>query len=158
MPRTDALLTDFVDQYRPAGWPVPPAIFMAGVIEFVARSRAWQVPVEAFMLTVPFGLIVNGINDLFDLRSDRLSPRRGRNDGALLQPPELKPPVTDYRGDRVRHSSGGGAHRQHLECDDCVRAVSAWPHRSEVSLAELSFSQIQPDLKTITLPEWRNIK
>jgi 4-hydroxybenzoate polyprenyltransferase len=75
---------------RPVSWLGLPLVFLGGVSSAHAHMVDLRVILEAVVLTIPFGVIAYGINDIHDQRSDELNPRKGTLDGARLKPPEVR--------------------------------------------------------------------
>ncbi len=77
---------------RPALWvntlgPAVVALWLSG------RLWSWDAPwlVLLIWLTLPFNLLIYGVNDLSDLKEDALNPRKGGYQGARLEPGEVLP-------------------------------------------------------------------
>ncbi len=75
---------------RPVGWLGLPLVFLGGVSSSHAHMADLRVILEAVVLSVPFGVIAYGVNDIYDQRSDELNPRKGTLDGARLKPSEVR--------------------------------------------------------------------
>jgi 4-hydroxybenzoate polyprenyltransferase len=60
---------------RPIFWPIAPAAYLFGVSAGGGEIGVLAI-VQAFLLSVPLGIFVFGINDLFDIESDGANPRR----------------------------------------------------------------------------------
>ncbi len=60
---------------RPVFWLVAPAAYIYGALSGGAEPGPLML-LEAILLTFPLGIYVFGINDLFDMESDRANPRR----------------------------------------------------------------------------------
>lgn len=77
---------------RPALWvntlgPATVALWLSG------RLWTWDAPWLALLLwlTLPFNLLIYGVNDLADFAEDALNPRKGGYQGARLEPGERPP-------------------------------------------------------------------
>lgn len=76
---------------RPLSWVN--TAFPFAVAYIVASGRFdWTLLVGSLFFLIPYNLLMYGINDVFDYESDRLNPRKGGAEGALL-PPELHGPT-----------------------------------------------------------------
>jgi hypothetical protein len=62
---------------RPIFWLIAPAAYLFGV-HAGGTPLGPLVFIQAFLLSIPLGIYVFGINDLFDLETDRINPRRKR--------------------------------------------------------------------------------
>ncbi len=60
---------------RPIFWPIAPAAYIFGAYAGGGQIDL-LVAAQAFMLSIPLGIFVFGINDLYDIESDRNNPRR----------------------------------------------------------------------------------
>ena len=53
----------------------------------------WEALPILMWLTLPFNLLIYGVNDLFDRETDALNPRKGTLEGARIEPWEVQPIV-----------------------------------------------------------------
>jgi 4-hydroxybenzoate polyprenyltransferase len=51
----------------------------------------WQALPLLLWLTLPFNLLIYGVNDVFDQETDAANPRKGTLEGARIQPREVRP-------------------------------------------------------------------
>jgi 4-hydroxybenzoate polyprenyltransferase len=73
---------------RPALWVYTAGAFAMGVGNVHNfHASAW---LELFLFTFPFNFLLYGVNDIYDRHADRLNPRKGHNQGAILQETEVK--------------------------------------------------------------------
>jgi chlorophyll synthase len=70
---------------RPMVWPVLPLVYALGMQAGRVSLNAIAVA-QLMVLTFPMNLIGSGLNDLYDVDSDRLSPRRRAIWGAIIRP------------------------------------------------------------------------
>lgn len=71
---------------RPIFWPIAPSAYLFGVYSS-GGSLGWLEALQALLLSIPLGIYVFGVNDLFDMDSDRANPRRkGSIWGARIEP------------------------------------------------------------------------
>jgi len=68
-------LVRMVKVSRPVFWLIAPAAFLFGAVSS-GSVISTLVIFQAFLLTFPLGIYVFGINDLYDVKSDRSNPRR----------------------------------------------------------------------------------
>lgn len=75
---------------RPGAW-VPAALVYAGAITISHTDAAtWSAWAGLVFVTMPMGLIVFGINDIADIRSDALNDRKGGAWGAVVRTAERR--------------------------------------------------------------------
>ena len=60
---------------RPLGWIVAPLVFAIGLYYSNAAFN-WISIIQILLLSFPFSIILYGINDIYDVDSDRLNPRK----------------------------------------------------------------------------------
>lgn len=60
---------------RPLGWIVAPLVFMIGIYYSNANQSSISIA-QMLLLSFPLGIILYGINDIYDYDSDRLNPRK----------------------------------------------------------------------------------
>jgi 4-hydroxybenzoate polyprenyltransferase len=70
---------------RPIVWPVLPLVYALGMQAGLVSLSAIAVA-QLVLLTFPMNLIGCGLNDLYDVESDRRSPRRRAIWGAVIRP------------------------------------------------------------------------
>jgi len=54
---------------------------------------AWEALPILLWLTLPFNLLIYGVNDVFDQETDARNPRKGTLEGARIDPSEVRPVV-----------------------------------------------------------------
>ena len=54
---------------------------------------AWEALPILLWLTLPFNLLIYGVNDVFDQETDARNPRKGTVEGARIDPSEVRPVV-----------------------------------------------------------------
>src|SRR5450432_3418071 len=69
---------------RPILWPVLPMVYYLGLHAAGAGVTVIAV-VQMMLLTMPMNLIGCGLNDIYDIESDRLSSRRRAAWGAVVR-------------------------------------------------------------------------
>jgi len=70
---------------RPVFWLIAPAAYLFGAYQAGVDFGPLLI-IQALLLTIPLGMYVFGINDLFDIESDRANPRRrGQVWGARIE-------------------------------------------------------------------------
>jgi 4-hydroxybenzoate polyprenyltransferase len=87
--REMARLLLLVQVSRPIVWPVLPLVYTLGLQAGHATLNAVAIA-QMLLLTFPMNLIGCGLNDLYDIESDRLSPRRRAIWGAVIRPEDRK--------------------------------------------------------------------
>jgi 4-hydroxybenzoate polyprenyltransferase len=75
---------------RPVLWintvgPATVGMWLTGVL------FAWEALPLLLWLTLPFNLLIYGVNDVFDQETDARNPRKGSLEGARIAPSELRP-------------------------------------------------------------------
>lgn len=60
---------------RPLGWVVAPLVFIIGLYYSNAELSLISI-IQILLLSFPFSVILYGINDIYDLDSDKLNPRK----------------------------------------------------------------------------------
>ena len=70
---------------RPIVWLIAPLVFIGGLYVSSA-SLSWQSLIQLLLLSFPYCLLLYGINDVYDYKSDRLNNRKGSVDGLKLNP------------------------------------------------------------------------
>jgi len=75
---------------RPPLWVIGPLLFLAGLYISNASFNMLAV-VQLVLLSFPISLYIYGINDICDHESDKLNPRRGTLEGAIV--PKTMAPV-----------------------------------------------------------------
>ena len=71
---------------RPHLWPITVLIFIAGFVYSGAAITPLMI-FQAILLSFPFNLLLNGINDIYDYNSDKINPRKRKiTQGKLLAP------------------------------------------------------------------------
>ena len=50
----------------------------------------WDIVALLLFATLPFNLLIYGVNDVYDQDTDALNPRKGGVEGALIKPSEAK--------------------------------------------------------------------
>lgn len=64
---------------RPLGWVVAPLVFVIGL--YYSNSNLGLISIiQIVLLSFPFSIILYGINDIYDLDSDKLNPRKELHD------------------------------------------------------------------------------
>ncbi|WP_207956168.1 UbiA prenyltransferase family protein [Rubrobacter marinus] len=51
----------------------------------------WEALPLLLWLTLPFNLLIYGVNDVFDQETDAKNPRKGTLEGARISPREVRP-------------------------------------------------------------------
>jgi 4-hydroxybenzoate polyprenyltransferase len=76
---------------RPVLWinTVGPAI--VGVWLTTGELWRWETLPLLLWLTLPFNLLIYGVNDVFDQETDAKNPRKGSLEGAKIHPEEVRP-------------------------------------------------------------------
>ena len=75
---------------RPYGWIVFIGMFLVGMKLADASLTLFSI-IYMILMTIPLGLVLFGINDVYDYRSDRINPRKKQSImGAVLKINELK--------------------------------------------------------------------
>jgi 4-hydroxybenzoate polyprenyltransferase len=70
---------------RPGLWLIPSLVYLLGY--FVSGAKiSFLGFFEAFLLTFPFGVIVYGINDIYDYETDKLNSRKTSDNRISLDP------------------------------------------------------------------------
>lgn len=84
-------LSAFFAASRPVSWINTAFPFAAAQI-LITREITWVTVVGTLYFLIPYNVALYGINDVFDYASDRLNPRKGSVEGALV-PPNLHRPL-----------------------------------------------------------------
>lgn len=70
---------------RPVCWVIAPLIFLRGWSASGA-GLTWPIMLQALMLSFPYCVLLYGINDIYDYRSDNINPRKKLIEGIVLKP------------------------------------------------------------------------
>ncbi len=62
---------------RPSGWVFAPLVFLVGFTYFGASYHVISV-IQLILLSFPFAFFLYGINDIFDIKSDQINPRKNK--------------------------------------------------------------------------------
>lgn len=69
---------------RPAGWILAPLVFLATLVYTNVPFSPLPL-IQMFLLSFPLSIIVYGINDVYDYKSDRINPRKKNIEGIRLK-------------------------------------------------------------------------
>jgi 4-hydroxybenzoate polyprenyltransferase len=75
---------------RPGAWVPAALVYAGGVTISHMTTAAWPAWAGLVFVTMPMGLIVFGINDIADIRSDALNRRKGGAWGAVVRTAERR--------------------------------------------------------------------
>src|SRR5258706_14294274 len=76
-------MSTLISASRPSGWTIFPIFALGGVFASGASATPACLAQLALM-TFPLGLVVFGLNDVYDSGSDAVNPRKGGLDGSRL--------------------------------------------------------------------------
>ena len=68
---------------RPIAWIIAPIVFLASMY-IASASFSWQSIVQIVLLSFPFCILLYGINDVYDYKSDKINFRKGYLEGLKL--------------------------------------------------------------------------
>lgn len=77
-------LYDLIKVSRPAFWILWPVVFLVGLTSS-GSAMTYLAIIQMVLLSFPACLVVYGINDIFDYRSDRMNPRKKDIEGVKLE-------------------------------------------------------------------------
>lgn len=69
---------------RPFSWVNTAYVFVAGAV--IGAGWGWRALLGGLYFTLPYNLLLYGVNDIFDYESDRLNPRKHSIEGAVVPP------------------------------------------------------------------------
>ena len=79
-----ATLRELLTASRPFSWVNTAYVFAAGA--YIGSGWSWRLLAGTIYFTLPFNVLLYGVNDLFDYQSDVLNPRKQSIEGGLLRP------------------------------------------------------------------------
>jgi 4-hydroxybenzoate polyprenyltransferase len=71
---TDQIIR-FIKISRPSGWLFAPLVFLVGFTYYAAICDVISV-VQIVLLSFPYSFFLYGVNDIFDIKSDQINPRK----------------------------------------------------------------------------------
>ncbi len=79
----------FIAISRPIYWIGPPVAYALGLYVNSAQIGLVEV-VELFFLSAPLAFLIYGINDIYDIETDAINPRKGGMWGVVLKKNDIK--------------------------------------------------------------------
>ena len=74
---------------RPIGYVVAPIVFLAQILLYNIEISS-IILIQLALLTFPLCFLIFGINDIYDIETDKKNPRKGGVEGAILKEREIK--------------------------------------------------------------------
>ncbi len=73
---------------RPFSWVNTAYVFVAGAV--IGAGWGWRALLGGLYFTLPYNLLLYGVNDIFDYESDRRNPRKNSIEGAVVRPARFR--------------------------------------------------------------------
>jgi 4-hydroxybenzoate polyprenyltransferase len=73
---------------RPFSWVNTAYVFVAGAV--IGSGWGWRALLGGLYFTLPYNLLLYGVNDIFDFESDRLNSRKNSIEGAVVRPARFR--------------------------------------------------------------------
>ncbi len=70
---------------RPLSWILAPMVFLMGLLAS-GGELSFLSAIQGFLLAFPYCILLYGINDVYDYKSDMLNPRKNLVEGIILKP------------------------------------------------------------------------
>lgn len=74
---------------RPVFWLGPPVAYFLGLYATSASIGVIELA-EMFLLSIPLSFLIYGINDAYDIETDKINPRKGGMWGVVLEKKDIK--------------------------------------------------------------------
>jgi len=81
-------LAEILIASRPFSWVNTAYVFVAGAV--IGSGWSWRALLGGLYFTLPYNLLLYGVNDIYDFESDRLNPRKQSIEGAVLRPTRFR--------------------------------------------------------------------
>ncbi|MHA2406185.1 MAG: hypothetical protein ACXACH_05480, partial [Candidatus Hermodarchaeia archaeon] len=69
---------------RPLGWLIAPLVFLLGLTAF-GTPLSPLVVVQLVLLSIPYCVLLYGMNDVYDYEADKLNPRKPTRDSVEME-------------------------------------------------------------------------